>query len=186
MWCNSSIRHLGWWGAVQIGHTRLIINKLCGNSSVGRASACHAEGRGFESPFPLNKIFLVNLPVYCIYYKWTNKSSLTYWLGNQKGKRGHSTWLPNHEPWGWSDWDAGSSVEEYKILKILTNIAADSPRGNSQGAVLGKSYIGIWCNGSTTVFGAVGPGSNPGIPTNIEIKQRWRFNSSSDDLRKLL
>lgn len=49
---------------------------------------------------------------------------------------------------------------------------ANSPRGNSPGAVLGKSYIGIWCNGSTTVFGAVGPGSNPGIPTHIEIEQR--------------
>ena len=28
---------------------------FCGNSSVGRASASQAEGRGFESRFPLNK-----------------------------------------------------------------------------------------------------------------------------------
>ena len=27
--------------------------KLCGSSSVGRASASQAEGRGFESRFPL-------------------------------------------------------------------------------------------------------------------------------------
>ncbi len=28
----------------------------CGNSSVGRASASQAEGRGFESRFPLEKL----------------------------------------------------------------------------------------------------------------------------------
>ena len=28
----------------------------CGNSSVGRASACHAEGREFESRFPLKSV----------------------------------------------------------------------------------------------------------------------------------
>ena len=27
--------------------------------------------------------------------------------------------------------------------------------------------IGTWCNGNTTVFGAVVPGSNPGAPTRI-------------------
>ena len=27
--------------------------------------------------------------------------------------------------------------------------------------------IGAWCNGNTTVFGAVVPGSNPGAPTNL-------------------
>ena len=26
--------------------------------------------------------------------------------------------------------------------------------------------IGLWCNGSTTGFGSVCPGSNPGSPTN--------------------
>ncbi len=31
------------------------LRNVCGNSSVGRASASQAEGRGFESRFPLNK-----------------------------------------------------------------------------------------------------------------------------------
>ena len=26
--------------------------------------------------------------------------------------------------------------------------------------------LGAWCNGNTTVFGAVIPGSSPGVPTN--------------------
>lgn len=29
-----------------------------------------------------------------------------------------------------------------------------------------NSFIGAWCNGNTTVFGAVVPGSSPGVPTN--------------------
>lgn len=28
-----------------------------------------------------------------------------------------------------------------------------------------KFLIGAWCNGNTTVFGAVVPGSNPSVPT---------------------
>ena len=31
-------------------------NSYRGNSSVGRASACHAEGREFESRFPLKTL----------------------------------------------------------------------------------------------------------------------------------
>ena len=30
--------------------------------------------------------------------------------------------------------------------------------------------IGLWCNGSTTGFGSVCPGSNPGSPTNYLLK----------------
>lgn len=29
--------------------------------------------------------------------------------------------------------------------------------------------IGVWCNGNTTVFGAVFLGSNPGIPTTLPV-----------------
>lgn len=32
---------------------------------------------------------------------------------------------------------------------------------------IGIVFIGLWCNGNTTVFGAVVPGSNPGSPTII-------------------
>ena len=28
--------------------------------------------------------------------------------------------------------------------------------------------IGLWCNGSTTGFGSVCPGSNPGNPTQVK------------------
>lgn len=34
---------------------------------------------------------------------------------------------------------------------------------------IGIVFIGLWCNGNTTVFGAVVPGSNPGSPTNNDI-----------------
>ena len=37
-----------------------IINSLCGSSSVGRALAFQAKGRGFESRLPLNKQILEN------------------------------------------------------------------------------------------------------------------------------
>ena len=30
--------------------------------------------------------------------------------------------------------------------------------------------FGLWCNGSTTGFGSVCPGSNPGNPTNNQRK----------------
>ena len=30
--------------------------------------------------------------------------------------------------------------------------------------------FGLWCNGSTTGFGSVCPGSNPGSPTNYLLK----------------
>ena len=29
--------------------------------------------------------------------------------------------------------------------------------------------FGLWCNGSTTGFGSVCPGSNPGSPTTIQL-----------------
>ena len=32
---------------------------------------------------------------------------------------------------------------------------------------IGIVFIGLWCNGNTTVFGAVVPGSNPGSPAII-------------------
>lgn len=35
---------------------------------------------------------------------------------------------------------------------------------------IGIVFIGLWCNGNTTVFGAVVPGSNPGSPTIIPFR----------------
>ena len=32
----------------------------CGNSSVGRAQPCQGWGRGFESRFPLDYLFIIN------------------------------------------------------------------------------------------------------------------------------
>ena len=37
------------------GRGRNAVEATCGRSSVGRASACHAEGRRFESGFPLSR-----------------------------------------------------------------------------------------------------------------------------------
>ena len=34
---------------------------------------------------------------------------------------------------------------------------------------IGIVFIGLWCNGNTTVFGAVVPGSNPGSPTIVSF-----------------
>ena len=31
-----------------------------------------------------------------------------------------------------------------------------------------RVMIGLWCNGSTTGFGSVCPGSNPGNPTQVK------------------
>ena len=39
---------------------------FCGNSSVGRASASQAEGRGFESRFPLKKTDDANHPFFFV------------------------------------------------------------------------------------------------------------------------
>jgi hypothetical protein len=35
--------------------------------------------------------------------------------------------------------------------------------------------IGLWCNGSTTVFGSVCLGSSPGKPTSLEVFQGYFF-----------
>ena len=35
-----------------------------------------------------------------------------------------------------------------------------------------RMKFGLWCNGSTTGFGSVCPGSNPGSPTKNEALQR--------------
>ena len=32
--------------------------------------------------------------------------------------------------------------------------------------------IGLWCNGSTTGFGSVCPGSNPGSPTQRALQRK--------------
>ena len=49
---------------------------ICGNSSVGRASASQAEGRGFESRLPLKTLSHLNLIIWvfsvyflCLNYK---------------------------------------------------------------------------------------------------------------------
>ena len=42
--------------------------------------------------------------------------------------------------------------------------------------------FGLWCNGSTTGFGSVCPGSNPGSPTTIQLiaaKNPLKFASFS-------
>ena len=49
---------------------------MCGNSSVGRASAFQAEGRGFESRFPLHGDNVRGV-------------SLSWW-GEEKGKKQNS------------------------------------------------------------------------------------------------
>ncbi len=36
---------------------------------------------------------------------------------------------------------------------------------------LGSNRIVLWCNGSTTVFGSVCPGSNPGKTTSRSLDQ---------------
>ena len=38
-----------------------------------------------------------------------------------------------------------------------------------------SSIIGLWCNGNTTVFGAVFQGSSPCRPTEKSQLNRWDF-----------
>lgn len=70
-----------------------------------------------------------------------------------------------------------SSVEEYKILKILTNIAADRPRGNSQGALLGKHLLSCGIIGNTLGFGPKVPDSSSGGSTNEASKTSYSGDS---------
>ena len=48
------------------GKKFLHLQCFCGNSSVGRASASQAEGRGFESRFPLKKTDDANHPFFFV------------------------------------------------------------------------------------------------------------------------
>ena len=52
---NMRIRFLSGFGFQKKSYF-CVTNKKCGSSSVGRASASQAEGREFESRFPLQKI----------------------------------------------------------------------------------------------------------------------------------
>ena len=45
-----------WSEQLEVYRSTTRSNSCRGNSSVGRASACHAEGREFESRFPLNTL----------------------------------------------------------------------------------------------------------------------------------
>lgn len=49
---------------------------------------------------------------------------------------------------------------------------ANSPRGNSLGALLGKQSLSCGVVGNTSDFGSEALGSNPGSSTRNEIEQR--------------
>ena len=54
----------------------------------------------------------------------------------------------------------------FGIKKILKNIWKESRKAIPLHHFSRKALmIGLWCNGSTTGFGSVCPGSNPGSPT---------------------